>query len=96
MFTSTTMLKFFLAGAILLPLVAMPPEAEAKKSKKHNTGEFIHKPRKRFKPKPPINFGIPAPRRFKKPRPPIDFGTPMPKGGLPAFDFGSPMPRGWR
>lgn len=75
-----TMLKFLLAGAIFLPLVAMPPEAEAKKNKRHNQGEFIHKPRK----------------RFKNPKPPIDFGTPMPKGGLPPFDFGSPMPRGWR
>jgi hypothetical protein len=86
------MLKFFLAGAILLPLVAMPPEAEAKKSKKHNRGEFLHLPRRRFKkPKPPINFGIPAPKGARP-----NFGTPMPKGGLPAFDFGSPMPRGWR
>ena len=89
-----TMLKFFLAGAILLPLVAMPPEAEAKKSKKHNRGEFIHIPRKRFKPKPPINFGVPAPGGLKRPKPPIDFGIPMPKGAAP--DFGIPMPRGWR
>ena len=76
MFTSTTMLKFFLAGAILLPLVAMPPEAEAKKNKKHNRGESIHMPRKRFKKlKPPINFGIPAPKGAAP-----DFGTPMPRG----------------
>ena len=70
-----TMLKFFLAGAILLPLVAMPPEAEAKKSKKHNRGEFIHIPRKRFKPKPPIDFGIPMPKGAAP-----DFGIPMPRG----------------
>ena len=58
-----------------MTLVAMPPEAEAKKSKKHNRGEFIHIPRKRFKPKPPINFGIPAPKGAAP-----DFGIPMPRG----------------
>ena len=52
------MLKFLLAGAILLPLMAMPPEAEAGKRKKGRGpggGAFVHVPRKRCTVKRPCS-----------------------------------------
>ena len=49
------MMKLFLAGVMLLPLLAMPPEAEAKrKNKSGASGELRHKRNRggRFKEMP--------------------------------------------
>ena len=72
------MLKFFLAGAILLPLLAMPPEAEAGKRKKGRGpggGDFVHIPRNRCTVKRPCSRMPELPSFFDK-------EIPMPRGGL--------------
>ena len=72
------MLKFFLAGVMLLPLMAVAPEAEAKKHTKRGRcsgGVCVYKPKRPKKcnlcqPKPPPFYVSPMPI------------TPMPRGGL--------------